>query len=371
MRRSLATSFVLHGLVLAGALITIGAPADFEVADVESLPVDIIPVESITQIQQGDEKAPVKEAAAPVPTKKPNIVEGAENFGENDVDLKTPPMPNQRPKEVEAAAAPKQTEKPLPKQDTKPNDVKEIAKEETETAPPTEVAKAEPTPMPEVTPEPTPAPQEEAAPAEEPKPEAEALPQNVPVPAAKPKAPPKKAEEKPVETKTAEKKPDVSKDKKKADKKQEMATSASSKQSDFNADEIAALLNKQEASGGGAKRSAKDAALGGKKTTAGSKLSQSEMDALRGQIQNNWSVIPGMADAAEVRVQVRMKLDESGAIVGDPEVTATGGSDAARAALAGGARRAVLKSSPFKNLPPEKYDAWGEVIVNFDPSELL
>ncbi len=76
------------------------------------------------------------------------------------------------------------------------------------------------------------------------------------------------------------------------------------------------------------------------------------MDALRGQIQNNWSIIPGMADATDVRIKVTMRLDETGAIIGEPEVEATGGTDAARRALSGGARRAVLKSSPFKGCPP-------------------
>lgn len=93
MKGSIATSAVLHALVLTWALVSLGSPADFEVADVEALPVDIVPVESITQIQQGDKKAPAKEKASPVPTKKPTPVENAENVGENDVDLKTPPRP--------------------------------------------------------------------------------------------------------------------------------------------------------------------------------------------------------------------------------------------------------------------------------------
>jgi hypothetical protein len=50
---------------------------------------------------------------------------------------------------------------------------------------------------------------------------------------------------------------------------------------------------------------------------------------------------------------------------------ATGGSDSARRALAGGVRRAIMKSRPFKGLPPEKYDAWSEVVVNFDPSAMM
>ena len=55
----------------------------------------------------------------------------------------------------------------------------------------------------------------------------------------------------------------------------------------------------------------------------------SEMDALRGQIQNNWSIIPGLADAADVRVKVTMRLDQNGDIIGEPEVVATG-ADSAR-----------------------------------------
>ncbi|WP_244447223.1 cell envelope integrity protein TolA, partial [Hoeflea sp. BAL378] len=145
---------------------------------------------------------------------------------------------------------------------------------------------------------------------------------------------------------------------------------ASTKESDFNADEVAALLNKQDAQGGGAKRTTETASLGGERTTRGNTLSQSEMDALRGQIQKNWNIIPGMADGGEVRVTVRMRLDMAGNIVGEPDVTATGGSDGVRRTLSGSARRAVLKSQPYQ-LPQEKYDSWAEVIVNFDPSQMF
>lgn len=373
MKASLGTSLVLHTVALGFALVSLGTPASFDVADVEALPVDIIPVESITQIQQGDKKAPLAETAAPVPTTKPNIVQDAENAGDNEVDLKAPPTPVQRPIETEVAAAPEKTDNPLPNPTTETNTIKEIVPEET--APkPTEVAalpETKPEIAPEPTPEPTPEPAPEAAVAEE-----LPLPDTIPVPAARPRPEPPKEQAKPSE-KPAEKKPETPKaaekpsDKKVADKKQETAKSTSSKDSDFNADEIAALLNKQEASGGGAKRSTETAALGGKKTTSGSSLSQSEMDALRGQIQNNWSIIAGIEGADGVIITVSMKLDETGAIIGRPEVTATGGSDTARRTLEGSALRAVMRSAPFKNLPVEKYDAWSEVVVNFDPSEML
>lgn len=354
MKGSLATSAVLHAVVLTMALVSLGAPESFDVADVEAMPVDIVPIEEFTQIQQGDKSATAKEKSNPVPTTKPTEVENAENAGDNDIDLKTPPTPEEKPENVETAAAPEKTEEILPTPDPADEPAEEVQEEKPASEPATEVA-ALPEARQEVTPDPVPEEQPaEQAPAEES--ESEALPENVPIPVARPKTAQAQT------AKTPERKKEEEREQKKA---------ASAKESDFNADEVAALLNKVESKGGGAKRSTEEASLGGKKTTTGSKLSLSEMDALRGQIQNNWSIIPGMADAAEVRIRVSMRLDESGAIIGEPEVSATGGSESARRALSGGARRAVLKSSPFKNLPREKYDAWSEVVVNFDPSSMF
>lgn len=371
MRASLISSAVLHVLALTFALVSISAPESFDVADVEALPVDIVPIEEITQIQQGDKTAPLAEKSAPVPTKKPTSVPDAQNVGENKVDLKSVPKPAEKPTTAESSAAPEKVEKVQPTQDDVTNDIKDIKdiiKEETVAEPtkPTEVAKAEP-PKPEMTPESKPETPAEEAPPQEAAPEEIPLPDNVPVPSAKPKPEkPKPAETKPTESETAK-----AQDKKKDVKTQETAKSKSAKESDFNADEVAALLNKNDPTAGGAKASPDKAAFGGKKTTGGSKLSQSEMDALRGQIQNNWSVIPGLADAADVRIKVKFQLDESGELIGEPEVSATGGTPQTQQVLMGGARRAVLRSAPFKNLPRDKYDAWSEVIVNFDPSELM
>lgn len=376
MKTSVVTSAVLHGLVLTWALVSLGAPESFKVEDFEAMPVDLVPVESITQMQQGDKKAPMKETSAPVPTTRPPISQPAENAGDNNVDLKTPPVPNAKPSNSEAAAA-KSSEKPLPQIDPTPNDVKEVNNEETEVEQPKEVASIPQTKPAEVTP-PKPEekpPEEQAKPEEPPKPDAEALPDKVPTPVVKPQVKP--PEQKPAE-KPPEKTPDQPKaaekptDKKKDDQKREVAKSASSMKSDFNADEISALLNKTDPSAGGAKRSTQEASLGAKKATNGaSKLSLSEMDALKSAIAGNWSVIPGMEGMADVRIKVHMKLDQDGNIVGEPEVEATGGdNDSTRRALAGGAYRAIMKSAPFSNLPKDKYDAWNEVVVNFDPSDL-
>jgi hypothetical protein len=406
MKSSVGTSIALHTLVLGWAMISLSAPAPLTVADVEAFPVDIVPIEAVTQMQQGDKKAPMKEKPSPKETKNQKAVENAENAGENDVDLKTPPTPTKKPVPIEAAAAPKPVERPAPTPTPEQNDVKEIAPEET--APkPLETASL-PQPKPEPTPpkpEPTP-PKPEPIP---PKPEAAKptpapvqaenssetgeLPETPPVPMAKPQPPkpePPKEEAKPVEKpveKTPEKKPDPVKPTetakadtkatdaskptdKKEGKKQDTAKSSSSQKSDFNADQIAALLDKRDASGGGAKRSATPASTGSTKPSNGAKLSLSEMDALRGQISNNWSTIAGIEGLQGMIIRVHMRLDQSGAIVGEPEVSSSGGSDTARRTMESSARRAVLRSSPFKNLPADKYDSWSEVVVNFDPSEL-
>ena len=45
MKTGLTTSVVLHAAVLGFGLISLSAPKPFEVLDVESLPVDLVPVE--------------------------------------------------------------------------------------------------------------------------------------------------------------------------------------------------------------------------------------------------------------------------------------------------------------------------------------
>ena len=114
MKGSLATSTVLHALVLGVALSSFTAPRTLEVADVESFPVSIVPIEEITQIQQGEKTAPVAEKAAPTPTSRPDPVPDAQNAGDNSVDLKTSKAAKPSPKEVVSEAPPKPAEKPSP-----------------------------------------------------------------------------------------------------------------------------------------------------------------------------------------------------------------------------------------------------------------
>ena len=353
MKAGLATSVALHTALLGFGLLSLSAPTAFEVADVESLPVDIIPVESITQIQKGDKKSTVNEKPAPLPTQRPDIVADAREVGENDVDTDAPPTPEAKPRPVEAAAAPAPPPRPEPKPAEEPKR-QEQAQPEPEPAetPATELA-AEPEPKQAVEPDPV----EQAIVAEQAESEAVRLPESAPTPQAKPQ-PPKAQTAKAPDRKEAEK------------PVKEAAAKPESTEKEFDADEVAALLNKQKPSGGGAKRSTETASLGGDKTTTGSKLTQSEMDALRGQVQRCWNIPAGAADAESLRVSVQFRLDPTGRLEGNPEIIAGGGSAGIERAAAEAARRAVARCAPY-TLPADKYDTWAEVIVNFDPSEMF
>ncbi|MFC5385629.1 hypothetical protein ACFPLB_06560 [Aquamicrobium segne] len=356
MKASLTTSAALHVAVLAFGLVSLSAPAAFEVSAVESLPVDIVPLEELTQIQKGDRQAPMNEKPAPTPTQRPDIVADATEVGENSVDTDKPITPDPKPVPVDNAAAapppPTPVETPVPDEPPKPQ---EQPKPEPVKAPEPKPAESTPEPAP---PEPvTPDPVAEAIAAEEKPVEQAALPDTAPAPQARPK-PAERQAAKPVEKKPAEK-----------PVKQNTAQQTSNEK-DFNADEIAALLDKRKPSGGGAKRSNDQASLGGQTTTGGNRLSQNEMDALRQKLGGCWSIPAGVDDAAILKVSVRFHLDRSGVLEGRPEIIAGGAPSGPGRTAAESAVRAVQKCAPF-NLPADKYDSWSEIVVNFDPSDMF
>lgn len=96
-------------------------------------------------------------------------------------------------------------------------------------------------------------------------------------------------------------------------------------------------------------------------------------DMIRSQITPCWN--PPMAEDGVGRLSVvmRIQLDRSGAVSGSPSITAIKGQTAANAAyaraLGGSVRRAVLRCSPLR-LPPELFDAWSDVELNFDPRDV-
>ena len=382
MRTGLTSSVILHAVALAFGLFTLSSPPAMPASDVESVAVDIVPMEAIAQTLQGDKKSVMHDKPAPVPTKRPDVVPDAQKVGENTVDTDKPVTDEAKPKPVEKTAAPPPaptpTEKPAVEDVPKPQ-------EKPKPTPATEVAPT-PTPKEEVKPEPVkqtepkPTPAKEPAPTkdttaaiqkEEVKPDAVAeaisqdqptdeakLPDSAPAPEARPKPQPQPAQAesaKAPDRKDAEKPVKEASSKKKSDEKQ------------FNADEITALLDKQKPSGGGAKRSTQQASLGGEKDQ-GQKLSKSEQGALEDQLGGCWTLPVGLEGSENFTVVIRFNLNASGKLEGRPTVEKSSGNPQFDAS----AVRAVQKCDVAGlQVPAGKQDIWSDIRVNFDPRAML
>jgi outer membrane biosynthesis protein TonB len=98
----------------------------------------------------------------------------------------------------------------------------------------------------------------------------------------------------------------------------------------------------------------------------------SEKDALRRQIERCWNVPAGAKNAKDLKIEIKVALNPDGSVQGDPSISdmARYGSDDFFRAAADSARRAVLVCQPYQ-LPPEKYSAWRDVTLIFDPSQML
>lgn len=358
MKTGLTTSVAFHVVVLALGLVTLSSPEPMELGAVESFPVDIVPMEEVAQSVQGERTAPVSERPAPIPTTRPDNVENAQQVGDNTVDLSTPPTPDPSPRPVETAAAPPPAPTPTPTPTPTPEPEPTPAPTpEPVPAPKTEVA-PKPLPPQEVVPEPVP---EQPVVAEAPQPIADtmALPTSAPLPQARPQP------TQPAQAQAAKTPERREPDRQPQKPRQETASSESNEKSVE--DQVAALLNRERASGGGAKRSEQQASLGGRQTT-GAKLSQSEEDAIRRQLISCWNVPAGAVGGSDLKVTVSFRLDPSGTLQGVPSVDKPSGDRA----FDDSALRAVrLCNQRGFQLPTDKYDAWAEVTVNFDPRDMF
>lgn len=350
MKAGLTTSLALHAVVLGFGLVSLSSPREMAIADVESFPVDIVPIEEVAVSVQGDRKAPAAEKPAPVPTSRPEIVENAEVAGDNMVDLKTPPTPDPKPRAVETAEAPPPAPRPAP---PTPDPAPQPKQPDPapQPVPTTEVAPA-PQPPQEIKPDPAPEPAVAEAPAEE----TVQLPQTAPTPQARPQPP--KAE--------SARTPERREPERAEAPRRETASSSRAERTPVE-DQVAALLNREKASGGGARRSSEPAALGGRQTT-GAQLSQSEKDAIIAQLRSCWNVPVGAEGSSELTTRVRFRLDPGGALEGAPAVEHSSGN---RQFDESTTRAIQICSRRGFQLPAGKYDSWSEVVVNFSPRDMF
>jgi hypothetical protein len=272
------------------------------------------------------------------------------------------PVPEPEPPEPEVKTAEVEPEPPKPEPPKAPPPPPEPPPPP---PPEPELVKAPPPPPP---PEPEPlklAPPPEPEPVPEPaKKVALAPPEPAPAPKPKPKPPQKKVKPTP--------KP---------------AAKPKRKTEDFNADRIAALLDKKIKEKPRKRlppepEAQKVAALSAPPQVAPRRLATqaltlSEKDAIRLQIERCWSVPAGARDAENLRVKIRIYLNPDGSLRQPPEIVDSArmerpGEEFYRSA-AESARRAVLnpRCSPLQNLPVSKYERWREIELTFDPKEML
>lgn len=211
----------------------------------------------------------------------------------------------------------------------------------------------------------------------EPPEKTEALPEKKPEPVSEKVEAPKKPEPKPEKIAKAkepepEKKPETKKpEPKKADAPKKPGPKKPAR--DFNADRIAALLNKipdaaEEATPNEIAEDAPEKPVRGQSNGTQLTMSVNEIDALRARIAQCWNPPPGGLGADSIVVKLRLQLNEDGTLIGYPSIANSGGSAFFQAA-ADSAVRAVYQCQPY-TLPVEKYSAWRDMILNFDPSEM-
>lgn len=105
----------------------------------------------------------------------------------------------------------------------------------------------------------------------------------------------------------------------------------------------------------------------------GQQLSVSELDALRYQLSQCWNVLAGAKFAEDLVVQVRAYVRQDRTLYrADVLDRARYNSDSHFRAAADAALRALRnpRCTPLA-LPPEKYNQWKTIVINFDPSEML
>jgi colicin import membrane protein len=126
----------------------------------------------------------------------------------------------------------------------------------------------------------------------------------------------------------------------------------------FDADKIAALLDKRDPQRNAATGVEANATPSlGTATGSAAQLSQSEIDALRARLMALWNPPVGMQDASQTQVTIRIRFRKDGTLAVGPQVI-TSGNGAQFNAMRDSAVRAVFVGQPYTMLRPEHYDQW-------------
>jgi colicin import membrane protein len=353
LRGGLATSVVLHAAILAWALFTIQAQRELRLPDPEPIAVDLVNISELTRLRQGARNAKQLEAQAKEAPK-------------------AEPAKKEAPKPTPVAAAPPPPPAPEP-----PPPPKEEPREESKK----EVAVAPPPPPPAPVP-PAPAPDEQKKLDELLKEQERQAEGQKKIEEQKRAEEQKRLEE---ERKQAEikKKLDEEKRRKEAELKkkreeEKKRKEAEAKKKQFDAEKIAALLNKAPDKGAlppsapSDPSKAKGPVLGAPEGRD-QVLSASERALLaqiiRQCVQSKWNVLAGGESAQNVQIKMRLRFNPDGTLAAPPQIT-NPQSTPFFLAVSDSALRAVQACEPY-GLPPAKYEAWKDIIMTFDPRDMF
>jgi len=150
----------------------------------------------------------------------------------------------------------------------------------------------------------------------------------------------------------------------------EATADARTPQRTFDPNRIAALLDKRDPTRPrtAAPEVSPQATLGAP-TGIGQRLTQSEIDALRAQIQACWNPPVGAEEAEKLIVRLRIQFKQDGTLSREPELMNRASGSYFQIA-AESAMRAVRRCQPY-TLPAHKYDIWKDVEVTFDPRDMF
>jgi outer membrane biosynthesis protein TonB len=310
MRKSLITSFLLHGAILFAALVVLPNPNKYEVKPQEAIIVDLSTIGDVAKRKATSKNSEVKkEKPAAKKTEVVKKVDPApkvaeqENKAAKEASAEPPPEPK---KEKPTKPEPKKEEpKPLD-----PDPLKDLIKDTVKDEPPPE----------------------------------------------------KKPEPKKEEVKKAEAKPEKKPEKKKPEKKKPK----------LNMDDIAAFLNKTDEEKTAPELTSDDAGSPdqGEQTVQGSDdaMVATIIDVLVSRVKECWTVPPG-AREMDLSIRIHFKLNQDGSLNGTPTVE-NWNSNPIFDATARSAIAALVECQNY-SLPPEQYDLWRDNTLDFNPNLLF
>ena len=98
-------------------------------------------------------------------------------------------------------------------------------------------------------------------------------------------------------------------------------------------------------------------------------LTARDVDAIKVQMRRCWTIPAGAANAHKLVVRIKVFLDVDGNMIAPPKLLNRSTGRFFRIAVEN-AMRALNRCQPFQ-MPPEKYESWREMILIFNPAEML